>query len=684
MAEIITGIEYPENTYKISPIGGDYQTIQAALDAHPTAGALFEVYPGTYVNDTINLTANNQMVKGVGTSPKGVFITNTAQIVDSGATTGGTIENVKMVMTVPADSIDVTVTGTGSLNCKFCHVEAVISGTNGDANGASCYSGTGDFKIVEGSIVYTDTSDRGTKEKKAVNVEGGSSWIIDDVTMTVTGSGTSSSMSAVRDVSDGTAIIDKSTVNVTDNESDATYGFSTVNGNGDGEYLYNTFHIINNGAGNVAAGGYFDSDDSSLSIRSSYNHVHAESSAGTANSIIINDATTTVVSQFDDFIAADGVSNSGGTLTMLSSEADGELTVTGEVTGDLTGNADTVTTITGLAPDTQNTYARTQYLIPVASSTTAMGEIAIGAATEVLTSNGAGAAPTFQAPAAGGDVSKSGNLVNNSLVIGAGASSVKDLPMTAQSIPIALTANSMSSMAVTEQTIVGRKTGGNVDNLSATEVKTILALENVENTALSTGQAGTVATITGLAPDTATTQATQASITSAANLTTVGTIGTGVWEGTDVAVLHGGTGASDAAGAKTNLGFMTDLSDDTTPTLGGELDAGAHSIGFTLQTATGDGTTTMDFKLGNKFEFTFGAQNETFTFTAPTKPGNFLLTLIQDDVGGRTVTWPATVKWPASTAPTLTTDADAVDIVSMYWNGTNWFASSSLAFGVPA
>jgi hypothetical protein len=52
------------------------------------------------------------------------------------------------------------------------------------------------------------------------------------------------------------------------------------------------------------------------------------------------------------------------------------------------------------------------------------------------------------------------------------------------------------------------------------------------------GQAGTVATITGLAPDTATTQATQAAITSAANLATVGTIGTGVWNGDKVASAY--------------------------------------------------------------------------------------------------------------------------------------------------
>ena len=39
------------------------------------------------------------------------------------------------------------------------------------------------------------------------------------------------------------------------------------------------------------------------------------------------------------------------------------------------------------------------------------------------------------------------------------------------------------------------------------------------------------------------------------SLTSVGTIGTGVWAATDIAVAHGGTGASTATDALTNLGF---------------------------------------------------------------------------------------------------------------------------------
>ena len=40
------------------------------------------------------------------------------------------------------------------------------------------------------------------------------------------------------------------------------------------------------------------------------------------------------------------------------------------------------------------------------------------------------------------------------------------------------------------------------------------------------------------------------------SLTALGTIGTGVWAATDVAIAHGGTGASTAAAARTNLGVV--------------------------------------------------------------------------------------------------------------------------------
>lgn len=112
-----------------------------------------------------------------------------------------------------------------------------------------------------------------------------------------------------------------------------------------------------------------------------------------------------------------------------------------------------------------------------------------------------------------------------------------------------------------------------------------------------------------------------------------------------------------------------------------EFDLGAFSIGGTAQSATGDGTTTINWGTGNMFNFQFGAFSETFSFTAPTNPGTFILKLVQDGTGSRTATWPGTVKWPEGTAPTLTTTATTgTDIITFYYDGTSYFAVSTLNF----
>jgi hypothetical protein len=65
-------------------------------------------------------------------------------------------------------------------------------------------------------------------------------------------------------------------------------------------------------------------------------------------------------------------------------------------------------------------------------------------------------------------------------------------------------------------------------------------------------------------------------------IATVGTITSGTWQATDVGVAHGGTGASDAAGAKTNLGFMTRVAANNTllvPSSGIVTWAVTHNLG---------------------------------------------------------------------------------------------------------
>lgn len=91
-------------------------------------------------------------------------------------------------------------------------------------------------------------------------------------------------------------------------------------------------------------------------------------------------------------------------------------------------------------------------------------------------------------------------------------------------------------------------------------------------------------------------------------------------------------------------------------------------------------TPTVDWNNGNKQKITLSA-NATVTFTSLTDGvGNLLLRIVQDGTGSRTVTWPATVKWPGGTAPTLSTAASAIDIVSFYWDGTSYYGVASLDF----
>ena len=150
-------------------------------------------------------------------------------------------------------------------------------------------------------------------------------------------------------------------------------------------------------------------------------------------------------------------------------------------------------------------------------------------------------------------------------------------------------------------------------------------------------------------------------------------------------------GGGTISGTTTYLaGFETDgsivevplplLVNETTPKLGAELDAQDNTIGFTLQEQTGVTTTTnINWTLGNKAKFTFGAGNETLTFTAPSKPTSLLLLIVQDVTGSRTITWP-TIKWLGGTAPTLSTLEANHDMVALFYDGTNYYGSAGIGF----
>jgi hypothetical protein len=70
----------------------------------------------------------------------------------------------------------------------------------------------------------------------------------------------------------------------------------------------------------------------------------------------------------------------------------------------------------------------------------------------------------------------------------------------------------------------------------------------------------------------------------------------------------------------------------------------------------------------------------TLTFSNPIAGANYQLQITQGGVGSYTITWPGNVYWANATPPTLSTAVGKIDIVSLYYNGANYFATFLLNF----
>ena len=117
-----------------------------------------------------------------------------------------------------------------------------------------------------------------------------------------------------------------------------------------------------------------------------------------------------------------------------------------------------------------------------------------------------------------------------------------------------------------------------------------------------TGQAGTVATISGLAPDTATTQATQANITTCENLTTIGTVTSG---GLGTGAVLGGVTMTLGSDADLDIYYRSSGVLTRLPKGAGDqvLSMNGTADGIEWSTISGTGTVTS-VAAGNGLDFT--------------------------------------------------------------------------------
>ena len=83
-------------------------------------------------------------------------------------------------------------------------------------------------------------------------------------------------------------------------------------------------------------------------------------------------------------------------------------------------------------------------------------------------------------------------------------------------------------------------------------------------------------------------------------------------------------------------------------------------------------TTTLDLSNGNLLELVLTGPT-TLAFSNP-KIGTYIIKVKQDGTGGRTLTFP-TMKWADAAVPTITSAANAIDLITLIYDGTHYYGS---------
>ena len=84
------------------------------------------------------------------------------------------------------------------------------------------------------------------------------------------------------------------------------------------------------------------------------------------------------------------------------------------------------------------------------------------------------------------------------------------------------------------------------------------------------------------------------------------------------------------------------------------------------------GTTTLDLSTGNVLQVVLTGTT-TLAFTNP-KIGTYIIKIKQDATGNRTLNFP-TIKWSDAAVPTITTTPNAVDLITLIYDGVDYYGS---------
>lgn len=282
-----------------------------------------------------------------------------------------------------------------------------------------------------------------------------------------------------------------------------------------------------------------------------------------------------------------------------------------------------------------------------AGSATASANSATASANSATSSSGAATAAATSASAA--SAARTGaETAKGQAEIAQGQAAAQATAASGSATAAANSATAASGSATAAQTA---RTGSETAK-TASEAARDVAIANATGfsvgtvTTVPTGGAATAA-ITGAAPNRKLDLGLPRGATGATPNISIGTVTTGNAPQTTV----GPTGLTGPQGVQGNPG-------DLVPTASGSV-SGAITL------------TTAEYPSTRSWTLT---GNVTLTLPTPAadKSGTITLILTQDATGGRTITWPAAVKWPEAIAQQPAAGASTVSVVHLLWTGTAW------------
>ena len=94
------------------------------------------------------------------------------------------------------------------------------------------------------------------------------------------------------------------------------------------------------------------------------------------------------------------------------------------------------------------------------------------------------------------------------------------------------------------------------------------------------------------------------------------------------------------------------------------------------------GAVTFNCALADIFATTLVTGTPTAITLSNARAGSYVVNLKQPAGGSATVTWSTTIVWAGGTAPSLTTSANYLDVITLIYDGITWRGTATLNFAI--